>query len=140
MVDTAHRAKPKTVLLLEPDREIRAMVSRILQREGYEVIATTGGAEAIREYERRKFHLLIVDVSIYESVLERGVHRGMGFLHFLARTDRAQLERVILTTALPDRDLPADLPQVRVIRKPFDIDEFRYAVASVLNSEAPSSC
>ena len=123
--------EPMTILLLEPDRQIRSMVSRVLERAGYEVVATSGGAEAVREYQRRKFDLLIVDISIYGSVLEKGAHRGAGFLHFLARTNPTQLERLILTTALPERELPSDLPQVRILRKPFDIDDLRDAVSGM---------
>ncbi|HLJ73712.1 MAG TPA: response regulator [Thermoanaerobaculia bacterium] len=124
------------ILLLEPDAEIRTMVTRILQRAGYEVVATSGGVEAVREYERRTFDLLIVDISIYGSVLEEGAHRGIGFLHFLERMHPAQLERLILTTALPDRELPADLPKARILRKPFDIDELLRAVGGVVQAGA----
>ncbi|HSP15369.1 MAG TPA: response regulator [Thermoanaerobaculia bacterium] len=118
------------MLLLEPDAGIRELVTKVLQRAGYTVAGTSGGGEALRERQTRRFDALVVDVSIYGSVLEDGARRGLGFLHFLQRTQPAVLDRVIVTSALPEAELRGQLPPVcRVIRKPFDIDELTNAVS-----------
>ncbi|MGZ7033373.1 MAG: response regulator [Thermoanaerobaculia bacterium] len=118
------------VLLLEPDEKVQQLIRMILRRDGLSVVTAKSGDGAVREFFRRNFSAFIVDISIWTSILERGARRGVGFLHFLQRTDPSVLERVVVTSALNDRDLPLEMPAVhRLIHKPFDIDELRKAVA-----------
>lgn len=118
------------VLLLEPDEKLQQLIRVILGHDGFIVVTATSGDRAVREYRRRNFSAFIVDISIWASFLERGARRGVGFLHFLQRIDPSVLERVVVTSALNDRDLPTEMPPVhRLIHKPFDINELRKAVA-----------
>ncbi len=129
----ARQSRVTEVLLLEPDAGIRELVTTVLTRAGYAVTGTSGGDEAIRARQTCPFDALIIDVSIYGSVLENGARRGVGFLHFLQRTQPAALERVIVTSALPEGELRSTLPPVyRLIRKPFDIDELTSAISDCL--------
>jgi DNA-binding NtrC family response regulator len=123
------------VLLLEPDAGIRELVTTVLTRAGYNVTGTSGGEEAVQERQSHRFEALIIDVSIYGSVLEPGSHRGLGFLHFLQQTHPGALQKVIVTSALPEPELQRTLPRVyRVIRKPFDIDDLIEAVTACANA------
>lgn len=118
------------VLLLESDEKIAALVQHLLHREGYTVERGQGGGGAAVELcKTRVFDVIIIDVSIAESTLEPGSRRGIGVLHALERECPDVLDQTIVTTALPDRDL-RDVPNgCRIIRKPFDIDALRSAVA-----------
>ncbi|MBU4440191.1 MAG: PAS domain S-box protein, partial [Firmicutes bacterium] len=51
----------KKVLLAEDDLVSRKMVTIILEKNGFEVIAVDNGKEAVSAYEREKFHLILMD-------------------------------------------------------------------------------
>ena len=118
------------VLVLEPDEQIRRLLITLLTHDGYSVTTTTDGAEAAKAFKRDHFAAFVVDVSLRDSVLERGVWRGLGFLHYLQHTRPELMPRVIVTSAIAPRQLRVQLPAVgRVLQKPFDIEELREAVA-----------
>ena len=118
------------VLVLEPDEQIRRLLITLMTRDGYAVTTTSDGGEAAKVLKRDRFDVFIVDISLRGSVLERGVWRGIGFLHYLQRTHPELMPRVIVTSAISPRQLRLQLPAVgRVLQKPFDIAELREAVA-----------
>ena len=129
-----------TVLVLEPDDQIRQLLISLLRREGYAVTATTRGDEAAIAFAMRDFDVFVVDVSLRASVLERGARRGLGFLHLLQQSRPGVLPRVVITSAIAAPQLGAGLPAVcRVLRKPFDIDELRTAIAECAQGAPASS-
>lgn len=72
---------------------------------------------------------MIVDVGLRPSTLERGARGGMGFLHHLQRNQPEALKRVIVMSALPDREVIPFIPPVAsFLRKPFDIDKLWSAI------------
>ena len=119
-----------TVLVLEPDDQIRQLLISLLERSGYAVTATTRGDEAAIAFGMREFDVFIIDISLRASVLERGARRGLGFLHLLEQSRPDVLPRVIVTSAIAVQQLAQRIPTVcRVLQKPFDIDELRNAIA-----------
>jgi PAS domain S-box-containing protein len=56
----------ETILVVEDERSVRALVSGILRMHGYEVIEAEDGAEGVRvaSAERRHIHLVITDVAM----------------------------------------------------------------------------
>ena len=118
------------VLVLEPDEQIRHLLIILLTRDGYSVATARDGGEAAKAFRQDHFAAFVVDVSLRDSVLEHGVWRGLGFLHYLQRTRPELMPRVIVTSAIAPRQLRLQLPAVgRVLQKPFDIAELRDAVA-----------
>ena len=119
-----------TVLVLEPDDQIRQLLISLLQHDGYAVTATTRGDEAAIAFGIRDFDVFIVDVSLRASILEHGAHRGLGFLHLLERTRPDVLSRVIVTSAMALPQIAGNIPSACVVlQKPFDIDELRAVIA-----------
>jgi two-component system, cell cycle response regulator DivK len=53
-----------TLLLVEDDAMIRDMLSRRLQREGYQVIAAVNGAEAIMRARSEQPDLILMDMGL----------------------------------------------------------------------------
>ena len=53
-----------TILLVEDDANIRDLVSRRLQREGYQVIAAVNGAEAILRARCERPDLILMDMGL----------------------------------------------------------------------------
>lgn len=129
-----------TALLLEPDDQIRELVTRILENAGFAVTAVVAGDHAVAEISKRDFDALIIDVSIRASALEDGVRRGLGFLHYLERERPVALERVVVTSALSRRELEHSLPRVHhILTKPFDINELESAVIECARAGQPAS-
>jgi CheY-like chemotaxis protein len=52
------------ILLAEDDDLTRELLAKVLRREGYEVVETTDGAEAIAELGRGGFDLVLSDVQM----------------------------------------------------------------------------
>ena len=119
------------VLILEPDDQIRLLLTNLLRRGGYDVTPTTGGDRAVLAFAMHEFDVFIIDVSLRASMLEQGTRRGLGFLHFLERKRPDVLPRVIVTTAMSMPQVEQGLPAAcKVLQKPFDIEELMNAVSS----------
>ena len=52
------------MLLAEDDLVSRKMVTIILEKNGFEVIAVDNGKEAVSAFEREKFHLILMDINM----------------------------------------------------------------------------
>jgi CheY-like chemotaxis protein len=123
------------VLVLETDEPLQGLLEAVLRRNGYKATFVQDGNAALRLLGRREFAAFLVDVSIAPSTLEDGARRGIGFIHHLQRTNPALLPHVVILTALPDRELPSDLPSTcRILRKPFDIDALREALSESVSA------
>lgn len=118
------------ILVLETDDALQGLLKTLLRRDGYDPLFVREGKAAVRLVTSREFAAFIIDVSLGPSTLERGSRRGLGFLHYLQQQRPALLPRVIVVTGLAMRELPRDLHSLaRVLRKPFDLGEFRTALA-----------
>lgn len=56
--------KPKKVLLAEDDLVSRKIMTIILKKKGFQVIAVENGEEAVSAYEKEKFDLILMDVNM----------------------------------------------------------------------------
>jgi PAS domain S-box-containing protein len=58
--------KGEVILLVEDDASVRAVMERMLERLGYEVIAVGSGSEALRRYEagRERIALVLTDIAM----------------------------------------------------------------------------
>jgi two-component system cell cycle response regulator DivK len=54
----------RTVLIVEDQIEMRAIASAYLERQGYRVLATDNGADAVRQARAEKPDLIFMDISI----------------------------------------------------------------------------
>ena len=122
---------PNTILVVEPEAGIRGLVNAVAMRHGFEVAVARDGEEAMKATSEAAFIAFIVDVGLRPSALEPGVRGGMGFLHYLQKTDRDALRRVIVLCGLSGIHLPKDMPPVcSFLAKPFDLDDLANALAA----------
>lgn len=57
-------SKAKTILIVEDSPSVRAMLSDMLENEGYSVMEAADGREAFKMVEYLKFDLIITDLSM----------------------------------------------------------------------------
>jgi DNA-binding response OmpR family regulator len=54
----------KRILIIEDDNVLRNMYTRKLQSDGYEVVGTSDGEEAVELFERSDFDMVITDIML----------------------------------------------------------------------------
>jgi len=116
------------VVVLEDNADTRAALSETLTREGYDVFATADGMEAL---DRLKIVprpcVVLLDLHL----------AGMSGADFYRRQQSdpalASIPVIAVTAAPPDQR--AGLGAIPVIRKPFDLDELRFAIDRVTSRE-----
>ncbi len=121
-----------TILVVEDEVTVAAIVRRILERRGYQVKEAANGIEALEVFRSaaREIDLLLTDV----------VMPGMGGPE-LARHVRAEHPElpVLFMSGYTDDALTAqgfDMEQVTIIRKPFTVMELIEGIADVLDLRA----
>jgi len=122
------------ILVLETDAPLERLLEAVLKRDGYSPRFVRDGKTAL-QLLNNEIGALIVDVSIAPSTLERGARRGIGLIHYIQRNRPALFRRTLVITALRNRELPLDLPDLRILQKPFDVDALRNAIAEVTTGQ-----
>ncbi|MFN2443598.1 MAG: response regulator [Thermoanaerobaculia bacterium] len=108
----------RKVLICEDDETIRLMMTRALQRAGYEVESVPNGREAIAKLDSDRFDLIVLDLMMPDV-------DGFEVAQYLSENAPRRLKRVVVTTALPPsmmERLPAGI--CTILPKPFDIQDF----------------
>ena len=111
-----------TILLVEDEDEVRELVGRMLEVEGYTVIVAADALEALEISERHAgpIHLLLTDIVMPE----------MSGLELCDRLARSRPEtRVLLMSGYTDEPLPSG-----VLQKPFPFSELARRVREVLEA------
>ena len=114
--------KPATVLVVDDEPAIREIVATLLEDEGYRVRHARDGVEALATIDDDTIDLVVSDV-----VMPR--LDGASLVRKLRR--RGHLIPVVLMSAVY---ADVDLPGVRFVPKPFEIDRLLGTVASALGS------
>ena len=103
-----------SLLVVDDDKNIRRLLARIAEREGFAVETARDGVEALEMLERRNYEIAIVDLMMprlsgYELVQKMSALQPRPI--------------VIVATALTNGDVASldDSMVRRVIRKPFDV-------------------
>ena len=125
----------RTILLIEDDAEMRRLVSLVLERDGYDVVAVADGDEALDWlglclFDGSLEHVPALIVSDIRLPQFSGLELLEGLLCSTADVP------VILITAFPSEETYAEafeLGAVRVLAKPFDLETLRLAVHAVLD-------
>lgn len=128
----AKRPERRTVLLAEDDGAMRALLAQALRRDGFDVVEVADGAALVleigtrlqqRREDRPSVHLIVSDIRM-------PVISGLEVLSALRQAQWGV--PVVLITAFGDDEVHAEaerLGAVAVFDKPFDVDDFRTAVA-----------
>jgi len=122
--------KLETVLVVDSEESILSLISRVLSRQGYEVITTATPEEALRVAAEpaRQIHLTVVEVALPQlrgpqlAARLREIHPGMKVLYMSGFTDDPSLASGLLP------------PDAGFLQKPFTLNSLTSTVRAVLDS------
>jgi DNA-binding response OmpR family regulator len=118
--------REKFILIVDDERLICDLLAELLEEEGYRVVRAYDGASGLAAAELRKPDLILSDimmpgidgVTLIRRLRERGV----------------RAPALLMSAVYAD----VDLPRVRFVPKPFDVDEIVKVVDRVFRSSARS--
>ncbi|GHO80232.1 DNA-binding response regulator [Ktedonobacter sp. SOSP1-85] len=118
-------AKKTTVVTADDDPRLLRLVSRSLELEGYEVIATQDGAQALQAVETRMPDLVLLDVMMPKLD---------GFMACTRIREFSTVPIIVMTARGQDKDkvLGLDLGADDYLTKPFSVDELLARIRAVL--------
>ena len=122
-------ARPARIFVAEDDPDLRALMSRALRRDGYEVIEASDGLELLDcLQDALALPLSMPDVIITDVMMPR--YTGLGVLRALRRAN--WFTPVIVVSALGEKHLEQarELGATAFLKKPFDLDDLRTAVVN----------
>jgi len=126
----------RTILLIEDDVEMRRLLGRVLERDGYRVVAVADGDQALDWLGLCLFDGSLARVpALIVSDIRLPDFSGLELLEGLLCA-RARIP-VILITGFPSEETYAEaleLGAAQVLAKPFDLDALRLAVRTALAS------
>ena len=125
----------ETILIAEDERSVRAVAARILANHGYRVIATSCGAEALREFQRRGDD---VDLLLTDVVMPEGSGNDLANTLKVARPDI----RILFMTGYSDDTVARQgvlEPGITLLQKPFTEQGLLARVRAVLDATAPAA-
>jgi PAS domain S-box-containing protein len=120
----------ETILLVEDEEKVRHLLRKVLEQQGYTVLAADSGPSAIQLLTERQIDLLVTDIVMPQmSGLEvastlRGQQRGLKVLFISGYSGDASMYR----------EIPDGPPLV--LQKPFTPAEFAQKIREVLDSPA----
>jgi len=109
------------VLIAEDDRDSRELLGWILEKLGYQVVATTNGKEAWEAFRRGRFRLVVSDVLMPEI-------DGLELCRRIRKHKQSKYTYVIIITALIGKKDYLDGMEAGAddfVTKPFDPDELK---------------
>jgi two-component system aerobic respiration control protein ArcA len=123
------RKAPRTILLIEDDETIRAALKRVLEGEGYRVLAAADGAQLSTVLDDAAVDLIMLDVGLpwingFELAEMMKAHtdlKDIPLIFLSARTSEADIKRGF--------DVGAD----DYIKKPFDIEKVKRTVNTLIH-------
>lgn len=117
-----------TVLIVDDDELAVELIMEALETEGFNLLSSTTGTEAISILEREPADLLVTDVYMPGM-------RGQELVR-LARAIRPGLAALVITGSSEHIDTAdwVDLKDCALLYKPFTITELRAAVAGALEA------
>ena len=119
-------SQPASVLVVDDDPEMRALLLDELRAEGYEVAEAGDGAEAVLAVRGREFDVILMDKNMPGP-------SGLDLLPGLRRT--CPHSRIIMMTAfgdVPSYVEAAEKGAVDFLFKPFRIDDMKAAIRKAL--------
>ncbi len=124
--DAAH------LLLVDDDRRIRELLSRILQKHGYRVTLAGTADEARTHLRSFAFDLLVLDVMMPGET-------GLDFATDVRRTSEVPILMLTALTETDDRVRGLEAGADDYLAKPYEPRELLLRVASILRRAAPRS-
>lgn len=124
--------KTASILVVDDDPEMRALVLDVLRNEDYEVVEAKDGTEAVLALRARQFDVILMDKNMPGP---SGLDLLPGFQRVCPRS------RIIMMTAFGD--VPSYMEAlekgaVEYLFKPFRMEEMKAAIQKALGAKADS--
>ena len=122
------------VLIAEDNLEIRHMVGRLLQRDGFEVESVTDGAEAIEKISAQSYDAILLDFMM------PGVS-GFDVMHWIEenRPDVGKSCVIIITAAVRELSQYDTSKVYAAVAKPFDVFELLKIVRQCVSDKSDNA-
>ncbi len=114
-----------SILLADDEEKILTPLRRALEREGYDVVATTRGREARRLLNERLFDVLVVD-NVMPDV--SGLDLVREVTTSIAEADRPQIVMMTAHATVESAIAAMKLGALDYLQKPFEVDELMVVV------------
>jgi two-component system response regulator PilR (NtrC family) len=114
------------ILVVDDERSMRELLSIVLKREGYEIVAAQNGTEAVAALERQPFDLLISDIKMPDM-------SGVDVLRAARALDRDIVG--IMVTAFASTETAVEalrLGAYDYLSKPFNVEELKDRIRKAL--------
>lgn len=118
------------ILVVEDEALIRMVIADQLRDSGYDVVETRSADEAVALMEKG----LHVD-AVFSDVNLPGTLNGIGLVRWL-RSQRPQIPVLLTSGAISVQDIPADLRDIDLLLKPYDVEEVVRRIGPVLAAAA----
>lgn len=121
---------PKTVLIVDDEKDLRDSVSMALEAQGYNVVIAGDGREGISMAAEHTPSLILVDYRMPEL-------NGVEFLDTLRNTEGLTDTPVVIITVDPELDLRKNASQLGIqgfLVKPFSMEELMQTVTNLLQT------
>jgi DNA-binding response OmpR family regulator len=118
------------LLVVEDEMTLRETLMYNLKREGYEVLGTGDGSEALELAREQKFDLIVLDVMLPSL-------DGLSIVRILRKEQRTPIILLTARSGEVDRILGLETGADDYIVKPFSLGEFLARVRAVLRRATP---
>lgn len=105
----------KTIMIIEDDPETQFLFSEILASEGYDVVSSTNGEEAMDYIESNKPDLVFMDLSFPGGTPEE-------FTSKLRSKHESNIPLIVVSGNNDIQEKAINLHATAFLKKPFDID------------------
>jgi len=115
----------RTVLVVDDELGIVESLGEVLGDEGFAVVTARNGKDGLRKLLEQRPDVVLLDYMM-------PVMDGADMLRELARSETHRAIPVVMMSAAPRKNLPADCQPAGYLRKPFDVDELLLELNRVL--------
>ena len=122
--------RKRTILVIDDDDDICAVLTTVLEAEGYCVVCTTGGA-VLQLVETTQPDVILLDVMM--PVLD-----GAVISELLRTYSRTAQVPIIAISGMRQQDAPIDLLYDAWLSKPFDLSDL-FRVVAMMTDRKPSA-
>ncbi len=120
----------KPILIVDDEREICSVIERRLIMENYSCVIAYTGKEALHQFFRNEFSLIICDIKMPDM-------NGLRFLENLRSIDPETM--IIMMTGYPDVDIVIKALRLGAndfLIKPFNLESLVFAVKNALEKKS----
>ncbi len=116
--------EPKSILVVDDDPSILAVVSDILESEGYRVSTATNGMDGLEAMRVAPYALVILDMRM-------PVVDGWSFVSFLDAFD-SHVPILVMTAGQEAEEWAKEVGATHYLEKPFDLPDLLNAVTAII--------